>query len=355
MKNIGIFGGGQLAKMIMLEGYKMGYNFNVYDPSESAVSKPLSNEFFNFDYLDKDRVEDFFKINDVFTYEFENVDYSYLEGNEEKIPQGIEALKLLQDRFLEKNFINSLEGVQTVGFTLGSHEDIAFPCIIKSRRNGYDGKGQYFITKKEELVDHILTEDYIIEEYLKDITEYSVVIGRDKKGKTHHYTPFKNIHKKGILYESTFAKNIDETIKNKMIDKAKAIITALDYVGVLCVEYFVSEGKVYVNEVAPRVHNSGHLTIEGANISQFKLHLLCILGLNIPTIKCYDDYYMINVLGHDLDTVLEMLEDSDFKEINYHIYGKNSKAKNRKVGHLTFLNEGGLHSKIVNKIVGGIE
>ncbi len=354
MKSVGIFGGGQLAKMIMLEGYKMGYTFNVYDPNEQAVAKPLANEFYNDDFLNEEKIDKFFDINDVFTYEFENVNPDFLEKHKEKIPQGIEALKLLQDRYFEKNFINSLDGVKTVGFSLGdTTEEIKYPCLIKTRRNGYDGKGQFFVTKEEELDKSILNENYVIEEFISGITEYSIVIGRDINGNTYAYEPINNVHKKGILYTSTFAKDIDNKIKNKMLEKAKLIIDNLDYVGVLCVEYFVKDENVYVNEIAPRVHNSGHLTIEASNLSQFKLHLLCILGLNIPDIKCFDNYYMVNVLGHDLESVEKMIFDKEFKNINYHIYGKNSYVKNRKVGHLTFENTEGLLDKVLERIVGG--
>ncbi len=356
MKSIGIFGGGQLAKMIMLEGYKMGYTFNVYDPNDQAVAKPLSNIFYNFDFTDEKQIDSFFEINDVFTYEFENIDPVFLEKHTTKIPQGVEALKLLQDRYFEKNFVNSLDGVKTVGFKLGNtSEEITFPCIIKTRRNGYDGKGQFLITKKEELKEELLNENYVIEDFIKDIVEYSIVIGRNANGETFSYEPIKNIHRKGILYESTFAKDINIDLKNKMLDKAKEIIKSLNYVGVLCVEYFVKGEEVYVNEIAPRVHNSGHITIEASNVSQFKLHLLCILGLNVPELKCYDNYYMVNVLGHDLETVEEMLLDKEFKNVNYHIYGKNSYVKNRKVGHITFEDIDDLQTKVTEKIVGGID
>ncbi len=354
MYNIGIFGGGQLAKMIMLEGYKMGYTFNVYDPNENACSSPLANEMFNYSFLDKDRIDDFFNINDVFTYEFENVNPDFLKLHKDKIPQGVKALQLLQDRYLEKEFINSLEGVKTVPFSLGSDiKKIKFPCIIKTRRNGYDGKGQYLATNIDE-IENIIDDNYIVEDFIDGIIEYSIVLGRSKDGNIYCYEPINNIHKKGILYQSTFAKNIDEDIKEKMTFKANEIISNLDYYGVLCVEFFVKGKDVYVNEVAPRVHNSGHLTIEGSNISQFKLHLHCILGLNVPNIKCFDNFYMINILGHDMKNLENMIKDSKFKNITYHIYGKNSYDKNRKVGHITFENDNGLLGEIKKEIIGGI-
>ncbi len=352
--NIGIFGGGQLAKMIMLEGYKMGYGFNVYDPNGEAVSSKLAGNFYNYDFLDEKKIDEFFTINDIFTYEFENVEPSFLEKHIDKIPQGTMALKLLQDRLLEKEFINGLEGVNTVPYCLGNEtEKATYPCIVKTRRNGYDGKGQYFVTSKEELPKDI-DENYVIEKFINGITEYSIVIGRNKNGNMYTYTPLQNIHKKGILYQSCFASDIDNEIEEKMIFKAKEIIENLDYYGVLCVEFFVKDKDVYVNEVAPRVHNSGHLTIEASNISQFKLHLLCILGLPVPDIECYEDYYMINVLGHDLLETEKMMIDETYRNVSYHIYGKNSYDKNRKVGHMTFKDTDGLLENVKKHIVGGI-
>ncbi len=350
--NVGIFGGGQLAKMIMLEGYKMGLRFNVYDPNDKAVSSYLSNEFFNYEFLDEKKIDEFFNINDVFTYEFENVEPSYLAKHTKKIPQGIEALKILQDRFLEKQFINSLSGVTTAKFWLGNDvENITYPCIVKTRRNGYDGKGQKFVKTKDELPS--IDVNYVVEEFVEDIIEYSIIIGRNKNGKTYVYDPINNLHKKGILYRSTFAKNIDTEVKEKMIFKSKKIIEKLDYYGVLCVEFFVKEGNVYVNEVAPRVHNSGHMTIEASNISQFKLHLHCILGIPVPDIECYEDYFMINILGHDLEECEKMMIDEEFRNVNYHIYGKDSYVKNRKVGHMTFKGND-LLDKITKRVVGGV-
>ncbi len=355
MKNIGIFGGGQLAKMICIEGYKMGLNFNVFDPNENACCKPLADNFYKYDFLNEEKIDEFFKLNDIFTYEFENVKPDLLEKHKDKIPQGIEALKVLQDRYTEKTFVNELDGVKTVKFSLANEQnDIKVPFIIKTRRDGYDGKGQTLIKDLSEVNDEFLNENYIIEEFIEDIVEYSIVIGRSATGETFNYSPINNIHKKGILHQSTFANDLDKELTQKMVSKAKNIIEALDYKGVLCVEFFVKGSDVYVNEIAPRVHNSGHLTFEASNVSQFKLHLLCILGMKVPKLECYDDYYMINVLGHDLDNVEKMQQDDKFKNCNFHIYGKNSYVKNRKVGHITFKNENGLLENVKSIVVGGI-
>ncbi|MFV0440597.1 MAG: ATP-grasp domain-containing protein [Lachnospirales bacterium] len=356
MKNIGIFGGGQLAKMIALEGYKMGLNFNIYDSNPIACAKPLADNFFANDYLDEKSISKFIETSDVFTYEFENIPPNLLEKYKDKIPQGVEALKTLQDRYVEKNFINELSGAKTVEFSLANENiDINVPFILKTRRLGYDGKGQHYIDDIEKLDKSLLNENYIIEKAIENFVEYSIIIGRNITGETYVYEPIKNEHRKGILYESTFAKNLDSEIKNKMTSKAIDIIEALNYHGVLCIEFFVKDNDVFVNEVAPRVHNSGHLTIEASNISQFKLHLLCILGMKAPKIECYDDYFMINILGNDLKTVEEMQSQDEFKQCNFHIYGKNSYTKNRKVGHITFKNCDGLRDSIRDKVVGCIK
>lgn len=354
MKNIGIFGGGQLAKMIALEGYQMGLNFNIYDKNEDACSKSLASKFYNYDFLDKDKIADFFNDNDVCTYEFENISPNFLKEYEYKIPQGVKALELLQDRYTEKNFINSLDDIKSVNFSLADDINFNTPYIIKSRRNGYDGKGQIFVEDNTEIDNKFLTKDYIAEQFLPGIQEYSVVIGRSINGEIAFYEPIHNVHKKGILYTSNFADNIGTNIKDKMISNAKKIITALEYNGVLCVEYFVKDGQIYVNEIAPRVHNSGHLTIEGANISQFKLHLLCILGMPLPVINCYHEYYMINVLGQDLKYMESMQNDKFFSKCYFHIYGKDSNETNRKVGHITFKNSDNLLERVKLNINGTV-
>ncbi len=356
MSNIGIFGGGQLAKMICIEGYKMGLDFNIYDPNPMACSKSLANNFYVNDFLDEPKITEFIKENDVFTYEFENINPSLLEKYTDKIPQGIDALKLLQDRFTEKEFINKLDGVKTVPYVLASSEEkMDVPFIIKTRRNGYDGKGQFLITDLADLKQEMLTDDYIIEKYIEGIEEYSIVMGRSTTGEIKSYEPIKNIHKKGILHQSTFSFDLDKSIKEKMIEKTRMIIEKLNYSGVLCVEFFVKNNEVFVNEVAPRVHNSGHLTIEASNVSQFKLHLQCILGMKLPDILCRKNYYMINILGHDLKNIEDIKNAELLKNCNVHIYGKKSYAKNRKVGHITFENKDNLLNKVKDIVVGGVE
>ncbi len=347
-KKIGIFGGGQLAKMMALEGSYMGIGFNIYDPNPDSCGKNLGQKFFNKNFLDKGAITDFFNVSDVVTYEFENVRSDFFLPFQNKIPQGVKALQLLQDRFTEKKFINSLKGATTVNFQLASEEiKIEKPFILKTRRNGYDGKGQTLVKKDEIVPNEYLNDNYIIEEFLegKNFQEYSIVMGRSKNEDIAYFPAFSNEHKDGILHISTI-KELDQSIVKQMINKTKEIILALDYYGVLCVEFFVIDDKVYVNEVAPRVHNSGHLTIEGCNISQFKLHMLCILGLPLPTIEYYPDYYMINVLGQHMNTVNKMIGNKDYKDVSFHIYGKNSNVTNRKVGHITFRNKNNLLNKI---------
>lgn len=351
---LGIFGGGQLARMIALEGYKLGLEINIYDKNENACAKDLAKNFFNYDFLDEEKVDEFFALNDIVTYEFENIDPDFLKKHEAKIPQGVMALELLQDRFVEKNFINSLDGIKCVSFCLANENIVETPFILKTRRFGYDGKGQLLVTDKNTDIEKFKNENYIIEKYLENITEYSIVIARTRSGEMYNYEPLKNVHKKGILKTSTFEKYLDEDIKSKMIEKAKLIAEKLNYIGVLCVEFFVSNGEVYVNEVAPRVHNSGHITIEGANISQFMLHVHAIVDLPIPKISSYSKYYMVNVLGHDMKKMELMQKDKKFARCHFHNYGKNSYDTNRKVGHITFKDSDDLIFNILNNIKGAI-
>lgn len=332
MIKLGILGGGQLGLFIAESALKLNkeIEIHVYDTNEFAPAKDVANCFYYGSFTDRDKLTDFFSNVDIVTYEFENIDNSILPLLDEvNCPQGSLALETMQNRTMEKEWINKLPGVQTVPYQSTNDEiEITYPYIIKTNTEGYDGKGQFLIRRDEDL-EKYLKPNMVLEKYLENIEEYSVLIARSKNGDIKTYPLLNNIHINQILYTSKFS-NLSEKLTNKMVDKAKQIVESLDYYGVLCVEYFVSEGEVYVNEVAPRVHNSGHITMDAANVSQFELHVRALLGMELPNIEIDESLAMINVLGHQMKAVEEL------KEIpgQFYDYGKKSYKRDRKVGHI---------------------
>ncbi len=329
MKRIGIIGGGQLGKMIAEASRSLPFpvEIAIYDASAEACARTQADSFTIGAFNDVERVKEFAAGKDVVTYEFENIAPEVIEALDNAV-QGSAALRTLQNRALEKKFINSLEGVTCVPYAEVESEDFTFPFpyIVKTKTLGYDGKGQYLIRGEEDLP--LVQKGMVAEKYLEDLTEYSIIIARSVRGRVTHYPPLENVHINQILDTSEFA-SVSEELEQKMFTKAVTIAEALDYCGILTVEFFYSDGQLYVNEVAPRVHNSGHITLDAASVSQFLLHLYAILDLEFPQIEIDRSWCMVNVLGQHVENVRE----SEMPGIFYD-YGKNSTKHDRKVGHI---------------------
>ncbi len=329
--SIGIIGGGQLGKMLAQAAklLKDPISVAIYDSSIDACAKSECDSFTCGAFDDEKAIQKFAQGVDLVTYEFENISPDVVKTLTQAV-QGSTALRILQNRIKEKMFINSLPLIKCVpykevqeGFTF------PYPYIVKTATLGYDGKGQYIIRGDQDL--HHVKVGMIGETFLEDIKEYSMIIARNINGDITHYPVLENIHVDQILDTSNFA-SIGTQYEHMMFEKAKIIAQTLDYYGVLTVEFFLSNNQLYVNEVAPRVHNSGHITLDAANVSQFDLHLYSLLGIEYPNIEVDTSWCMVNVLGQHYQAVKT-------KNIpgRCYDYGKNSTQHNRKVGHINGL------------------
>ena len=337
---IGIVGGGQLGRMMALSAIATGYKIAVLDPDPTCPCASLADIFIAANYEDEKAFQRLVDVCDVVTYEFENADVRLIKKFGAKFPQGSFALSIAQHRRLEKDFAqqNHVPCPKYVSITsqaeLESLTD--FPIMLKTCRFGYDGKGQWLIRTKEQLTIHPIKfpGEYIAESYVDFEKEISVVCCRFKDGITV-YEPFENRHVNGILCESIHPAKLDEKIREQAIEATIRLVDALDYIGVLAVEYFVTQDGILFNEMAPRPHNSAHATIEGCEYSQFDLHIAAITGSSKIASKRYRDTMMINVLGQDMDTTLDKWKTDSCESIHLHSYDKSKQRINRKMGHIT--------------------
>ena len=279
----------------------------------------------------------------MITYEFENIPYKILKKlNEIKpvLPKP-EINKLIQNRYTEKDFLNK-NNIRTTRYSLIKDEDDIkindglIPGLLKTCTLGYDGKGQFKIDKKENISSEIdFTKEYILEKFVKLKKEISVIITRFGHQRYEIYEPIENLHEDQILKHSKIPAQISEKIKNQATDWATIIAEELDYVGTLCVEYFIdNKDNLYANEIAPRVHNSGHLTINSHNVSQFENHIRAVCGLEkVETKKIYNAR-MLNLIGNDIeDYRVKSFKDNEF----FFDYQKTEIREKRKMGHFTII------------------
>ena len=341
---IGILGGGQLGKMLSLSASQLGFKTHIYDPDFNAPAKQVTNISSTFEYNDIKNLKDFANKVDVITYEFENIPLetiNFCQKIKNVFPNS-KSLGICQDRITEKKFLNNI-GVETAMFETASTyqgiikgiENLGLPVLIKTSRFGYDGKGQKVIFQKEE-IEKIASEftniSVIIEKLIDFELEISIIICRDMNGKISTYDPAENIHQNGILVESKVPANINFTTSSDAIFIASKIIKNLEYTGVMGIEFFVTKTKkILVNEMAPRVHNSGHWTQSGCIINQFEQHIRAITGRSIGDGKRHSNVLMRNILG---DQIFDIKDDS---EHSINIYGKEKAKYNRKMGHINII------------------
>jgi 5-(carboxyamino)imidazole ribonucleotide synthase len=340
MSTIGILGGGQLGMMMAQAAKKQGHRIVVIDPDDQCPCVKIADEFICARYNDENALGKMASICDVMTYEFENADAQLVSQYIDMFPQGSEALTISQHRFKEKKFAKKL-GLNTPKFfkiksEAELYQIISFPTLIKTCRFGYDGKGQWLIRDVEDL-NEIKLEfpgEYIAEEFVSYDREISVVVARFEEGAVA-FPPFENVHEKGILRQTTYPCMISEIVAQKAVASAMAIVEKLDYIGVLAVELFVSGDDVIFNEFAPRPHNSGHLTIECADFSQFDLHIAAITGQRMIAPRMIHNGVMFNILGQHVAEVFSKHAAQPDKHVYIHWYGKKETRFNRKMGHVT--------------------
>ena len=282
---LGIIGGGQLGSLLSVAANKLNINTVIFSDDKNSPAKNFTKNFISGNYDDEKLIKEFLSKVNVITYEFENIPYKILKKlNEIKpvLPKP-EINKLIQNRYTEKDFLNK-NNIRTTRYSLIKDEDDIkindglIPGLLKTCTLGYDGKGQFKIDKKENISSEIdFTKEYILEKFIKLKKEISVIITRFGHQRYEIYEPIENLHEDQILKHSKIPAQISEKIKNQATNWATIIAEELDYVGTLCVEYFIdNKDNLYANEIAPRVHNSGHLTINSHNVSQFENHIRAV-------------------------------------------------------------------------------
>jgi len=330
--------------MLALAGYQLGIEFRFFDPSSGAPVGQIG-ELVSADYGDRAALERFLKGVDVVTYEFESIPLSTVEFVAErvKVYPPVEALEIAQDRLLEKKLFEHL-GIPTPPFApVDSLEDlrsavsrIGLPVVLKTRRMGYDGKGQAVIRDEASLESawkRLGDVPLLVEKYVSFQHELSVIGVRDPKGREVFYAPVQNIHGEGILRRSTVpAPDATPDASALAVEYSRRLMDKLEYVGVLALELFSVDGTLLANEMAPRVHNSGHWTIEGAETSQFENHLRAVLSLPLGATSLRGASVMLNIVGHipSREKVLAV------EGAHLHLYGK-APTEKRKVGHVTLV------------------
>ena len=344
-KNLGIIGGGQLGSMLSEAAKKLNIKTVVYADDIDAPAQNFCNEFIQGEYSDKEKIKKFINKVDVITYEFENIPYETLD----KINQLKPVLpkpsvnRLIQHRIAEKDFINKLNIRTTRYVLIEKKADLEtlndfFPGILKTTTMGYDGKGQHPIKKIEDL-DNInidFSKEYILEKLVKLQKEISVILTRFGNNNYEIYEPIENTHQNQILKYSEIPANINKKILDQSKDWATRIAEELKYIGTLCVEFFIDRNEnLYVNEIAPRVHNSGHLTINAYNISQFENHVRAVCSLEKISLKKLSNAKMINLIGKEIEPYRQNLKLNN-QEFFFDYLKKETKEK-RKMGHITTL------------------
>jgi len=341
-----MLGGGQLGRMMAMAAAQLGYKTHVYCPEIDNPAEQVSDQATHGKYEDMSALKKFASAVDVVTYEFENIPVSTVEALSEKVAvfPNSKVLQISQDRLSEKTFLNEL-GIKTAPFSAVSNvdeaasvlEEISYPAVLKTRRFGYDGKGQAIVKSVNDLEQAwqtLSSDQIIIEGFIDFDMEISVIAVRGQDGEVRCFTPVENRHKNHILDISIAPARISDALKEKAIIQATKIINNIDYVGVLTVEFFVSQNdpKLRVNEIAPRVHNSGHWTIEACPSSQFEQHIRAICGLPLGGTSFIGEARMTNLIGEDILKLPELLKDGN---LNVHHYGKSEVRAGRKLGHVT--------------------
>ena len=342
---LGILGGGQLGSMLSLAAKKINIKSIIYSDDKDAPAQNFCNEFIYGKYDDKFKIHEFVKKVNVITYEFENIPFETLNeiSKLKSVNPKPSINRLIQHRLAEKDFINKLNIRTTRYVSIEKKSDLNslgdfLPGILKTSTMGYDGKGQYLI-RNLEMIDDLnidFSKEYILEKIVKLKKEISVIDTRFGNNKYEIYEPIENTHDDQILRKSKIPAEINDKIIEQSKEWSLQISEELKYIGTLCVEFFIDRNdNLYVNEIAPRVHNSGHLTINAFNVSQFENHVRAVCSLKQIPIKKLHNAEMINLIGNQIEDYRQnlKLKDNQF----FFDYLKKEIKDKRKMGHLTTL------------------
>jgi len=344
-KNLGIIGGGQLGSLLAVAAKKLNIKTTIFCDDPDAPAQNFCDNFIFGKYDDKEKVQEFAQKVDLITYEFENIPYETLNQMNKLKPvlPKPSVNRLIQHRIAEKDFVNKLNIRTTRYVSIDKRSDIQtledfLPGILKTTTMGYDGKGQYPIKNIEDInsLDINFSKGYILEKLVKLQKEISVIVTRFGINNYEIYEPIENTHENQILKYSVIPAQISKKILDKSKDWATQIAEELKYIGTLCVEFFIDRNEnLYVNEIAPRVHNSGHLTINAYNISQFENHVRAVCSLEKIPLKKLHNAKMVNLIGNQIEPYRQnvKLNENEF----FFDYLKKEIKEKRKMGHITTL------------------
>jgi len=341
---LGIIGSGQLGSMLCQAAKKLNVKTVVISDDEQGPAQSYCDQFIFSKYDDQTKIKDFIDKVDVVTFEFENIPVDILKNIDKvkKVYPKPDINKIIQNRKLEKTLINDLDIKTTEWAFIKTVEDVVkneklLPGILKTNTLGYDGHGQFVLNSLNDIKkDWCFTADYILEKKVDLKKEISVILTRFQNGAISIYAPIENVHENQILKHSKIPAEINDKISSEALQSAKKIAEHLDYIGTMTVEYFINQNNdLLVNEVAPRVHNSGHLTINAFNVSQFEGHVRAVCDLEIIAPgKISNAAEMINILGKEI----EEYRSKTFNEGEFFFdYRKKEIKDKRKMGHLTIL------------------
>ncbi len=346
---IGVFGSGQLGRMFAIEARKMGYRVHTFSPENDTPTGQVADYELEAEYEDLDAVKKFVEAVDVVTFEFENVPFATVEAAAQYVevfPRG-EILHTTQNRLREKTFLKKNNFPHTPFRHVKSLEDlrratleIGFPCVLKTAGFGYDGKGQTKINSAAETVkafENMLGSEAVLEAFVEFEKEVSVVCARDRQGNFADYGVIENAHHRHILDISFAPAVVTKKVFDEAVELARTVAETLDYVGTLCVEFFLTKDeKLLINELAPRPHNSGHLTFDACVTSQFEQQLRAVCGLPLGSTEFYAPSAMANLLGDLWETGEPNWQNAlAVPNVKLHLYGKQEPRHGRKMGHLT--------------------
>lgn len=348
-QTIGILGGGQLGRMVILEGRKMGYRFVTLDPAVDCPGGQVADEHLVGAFDDPAVVDRLAAQSDIIVYEFENMDPANVRRLEKKavVPQGSRLLEMTRHRLKEKEALDQA-GVPVAPYRvvesrkslLMAIQELGLPAVLKTTTGGYDGKGQWMLRSLDDAAD--LNEEmfhtgqlFILEQFVPFIKELSVVVARSVTGEIAAFPPTVNIHRHHILHLSIAPAPVDTEIANKASQLAIQVAEQLHVVGLITVEMFLlSDGRLLVNELAPRPHNSGHFTYDACYTSQFAQFLRAVIGLPLGSPEQFSPAVMVNILGEHSEALMNELHRLP-KQVKVHWYGKKEAKTGRKMGHIT--------------------
>ena len=342
--NIGILGGGQLGRMLAVAASRLGLKAHIFEPGANPPAGQVADQVTTASYEDEAALHRFAQSVDVITYEFENIPTSALDILEQIRPihPGRQALAISQDRLSEKEFLTGLglkvapyANVTSAAEAEAAAQSIGTPSILKTRRMGYDGKGQVRlknVSDMEQAWQAMQGAPSVLEGFINFSHEVSVIAARTSDGQVACYDPGENVHREGILHSTTVPATLSAAQRMDAVLLAGQILNALEYVGVMGVELFVTADGLIVNEIAPRVHNSGHWTQNGCDICQFEQHIRAVVGWPLGDGSRHSDIRMENLIGADMDRVPELRKTN----AALHLYGKSEVKPGRKMGHVNF-------------------